>query len=324
VTQLWREEGEFAWKEYCKSRGFLDDEDFWVEKGKDWKWICKAKMNVFPSDVLKEGVGCAEGNYPRKWKFEGDWKDNKMNGIGYKKDFKTGGQYKGNWKDGKLEGHGIFIDKCGDKYDGNWVDGMKDGYGTYYWGEGRWLGHRYDGGWKKGKMHGQGKYSYPSGTYYEGEWNEDMMHGTGTYHFANGDIYEGDWADDKRYGYGVFKFAKHECRYEGQFKGVREGRGVLIWKNGDRYEGEWKMNSRVGRGTLYCADGRVYQQTWNETLGALYYNVEPPKFPPDQSSGTSILIESGEKVSSSSIPKDEAFNDELSPPVEAPLGSLSV
>lgn len=109
-------------------------------------------------------------------------------------------------------------------------------------------------------MHGKGRYSYPSGTYYDGEWNDDMMHGRGIYSFANGDLYDGEWADDKRYGYGgkeiihnmmmsvVFTFAKHGCKYEGEFKGVREGKGTLIWKNGDTFEGQWKMNSRSGKG----------------------------------------------------------------------------
>jgi len=147
------------------------------------------------------------------------------------------------------------------------------------------------GGWKKGKMHGTGRYSYPSGTYYEGDWFEDMMHGKGIYSFANGDFYDGEWADDKRYGYGVFTFAKHGCQYKGEFKGVREGKGTLIWKNGDQFQGEWKMNSRVGSGILYCVDGQVYKQLWNETPGALYYNIEPSRLPdPTKNQGQSQLL----------------------------------
>lgn len=50
VNKIWYEVGELAWKQYCERRGLLKDEErteFYISNGKDWKWICKAKLVSF-------------------------------------------------------------------------------------------------------------------------------------------------------------------------------------------------------------------------------------------------------------------------------------
>ena len=70
-------------------------------------------------------------------KFDGEWKENNMNGVGVY-----------TWKDGR-------------KYEGEYQDDKKHGFGIYQWADGR----RYIGYWKFGKQHGLGKYIAGGGDY---------------------------------------------------------------------------------------------------------------------------------------------------------------
>lgn len=62
--------------------------------------------------------------------------------------------YEGEWKNDKMNGYGIYHYSNGDVYEGDWVDDMQSGYGKYYFTD----GNRYEGEWKDHKMHGAGKY----------------------------------------------------------------------------------------------------------------------------------------------------------------------
>lgn len=43
VNKRWQRISLQEWKRFCERRDFLKDELFWVERGKDWRWICKSK-----------------------------------------------------------------------------------------------------------------------------------------------------------------------------------------------------------------------------------------------------------------------------------------
>lgn len=62
--------------------------------------------------------------------------------------------YEGEWKNDKMNGYGIYHYSNGDVYEGDWVDDMQCGYGKYFFTD----GNRYEGEWKDHKMHGAGKY----------------------------------------------------------------------------------------------------------------------------------------------------------------------
>jgi hypothetical protein len=44
VNKKWYEETIVIWKKFCRKRNFLEDEAFWLERGKDWKWILQTKI----------------------------------------------------------------------------------------------------------------------------------------------------------------------------------------------------------------------------------------------------------------------------------------
>ncbi|NQW28224.1 MAG: hypothetical protein HQ474_09960 [Flammeovirgaceae bacterium] len=55
-------------------------------------------------------------------KYEGDWVDGKMNGLGTYT-FANGDKYEGDRVDGRMNGSGTYTYANGDKYEGDWVDG---------------------------------------------------------------------------------------------------------------------------------------------------------------------------------------------------------
>jgi hypothetical protein len=34
---------QIAWKQFCDKRGFCEDELFWNDRNRDWKWILQCK-----------------------------------------------------------------------------------------------------------------------------------------------------------------------------------------------------------------------------------------------------------------------------------------
>lgn len=69
------------------------------------------------------------------------------------------------------------------------------------------------------------------------------------------------------------------------------------------------MNARIGDGTLFCQDGRVFHQRWNETPGILYFNDEPLRFPSDPAHGTSVEVAKIEIEDELKRPKEESPSD---------------
>lgn len=79
-----------------------------------------------------------------------------------------GRKYEGEWKNNKMEGYGIFTWPDGRRYEGEYIDDKKEGKGVFYWPDGR----KYDGDWKNGKQHGIGVYTSATGKTKKGEWSE--------------------------------------------------------------------------------------------------------------------------------------------------------
>lgn len=79
-----------------------------------------------------------------------------------------GRQFEGEWKNNKMEGKGVFTWPDNRRYEGDYVDDKKEGYGIFYWPDGR----KYEGEWRNGKQDGVGVYTSASGKSKKGRWAE--------------------------------------------------------------------------------------------------------------------------------------------------------
>ena len=108
--------------------------------------------------------------------------------------WENGDKYVGDWKNNKMHGLGTYYYKESDnKYVGDWKNNKMHGFGTFYWNE----GDKYVGDYLNDKRHGKGKYTYKSGNKYDGDWVNGKRTGEGVYTFANGKKQEGVFKDSK-------------------------------------------------------------------------------------------------------------------------------
>ena len=109
---------------------------------------------------LRDGKGTFyyyENNEYERKKYEGDWKNDKIEGKG-KMIWKDGGIYEGEWSNNLKEGKGIEISPNGEKYEGNFKNSKCDGKGVFYYKN----GDRYEGDFKNDNKHGSGIMYYIS------------------------------------------------------------------------------------------------------------------------------------------------------------------
>lgn len=209
--------------------------------------------------------------------YEGDWSNNKPNGIG-RIIYPDSTFYTGNWDNGKKNGYGDIIYSNNDSYFGEWVNDEPQGLGRYYFSNGdiyngEWENgfqqgvgifnskdFIYQGDWQQGWIHGKGKITYPNDDDYEGDFVENKKSGIGYYHFKNGNFYEGEFIEDKFNGLGIFQFA-----------------------DGNRYEGTFYNGKINGDGTLYFQDGK-------ETIAITAFWDGSNKFP----NKASVLFSNGD------------------------------
>ena len=109
-------------------------------------------------------------------------------------------KYEGDWKNDKIEGKGKMIWKTGEVYEGEWSNNLKEGKGieTYTNGE------KYEGNFKNSKFEGKGVLYYENGDRYEGDFKNDNRHGSGIMYYIKGGKSMGDFFDDKPIGKHVF------------------------------------------------------------------------------------------------------------------------
>ena len=80
--------------------------------------------------------------------YKGNWKNNKMNGIGTMVWYDSGKMYYGHYLNNKKDGLGIFYWGFNKKWAGYWKDGLRDGPGILFIQENR----PEKGFWDKGKQ----------------------------------------------------------------------------------------------------------------------------------------------------------------------------
>ncbi len=103
-----------------------------------------------------EAPGFAATPDPGGWRYSGQWRSGKMDGVGTLS-YADGWSFTGDWRDGRISGSGVLRFPDGSVYDGEWADGRMDGFGVFTFPDG-W---RYVGQWRAGRMHGTGELIHP-------------------------------------------------------------------------------------------------------------------------------------------------------------------
>lgn len=173
--------------------------------------------------------------------YEGNWKDDKPNGIGRFMTIK-GCVYDGEFVDGHYQGKGTYINLEGNRYEGDFKNGVKEGNGTETNEDGTW----YTGDFSKNNKNGQGTFYWKDGSTYKGDFADNELHGTGVYKWADGRVYDGDWLNSNINGFGTFNWPDGR-KYTGSFvKHKKEGYGEYTWPNGKTIKGQWQNNKLEG------------------------------------------------------------------------------
>jgi len=157
--------------------------------------------------------------------------------------FSNGNYYQGEWKNNKINGEGTFTwKKSGNKYVGKSKDGLNHGFGIKTWKD---AGSKYIGEWEYDKEHGQGTMTWAGGNKYVGTWKHHKKHGQGTFTYANGKIEDGEWKNNKLNGFAKVTYADGT---------IEEG----IWKN-DKFLYSQKKptstsNPKIERYKSFCSE----------------------------------------------------------------------
>ena len=126
--------------------------------------------------------------------------------------YKEGYKYEGNWKDDKMCGFGtLWIEDRRKGYEGEWEDNCFHGRGTMFNTDlkrvvdfdgtdftklkGNWL--KFEGLFEKGKKHGIGSLLLANGDVFVGNFINDVVHGKGSYTSKKGATFAGLWQINK-------------------------------------------------------------------------------------------------------------------------------
>jgi hypothetical protein len=113
----------------------------WKDGLKNGKGIMKTNTMTYDGNWK---MGNIHGKGKIKWEngnvFEGEFKENHMNGNGYMIWYDLFEKYIGQWKDDKQNGNGIHIwyelpgelKEMRNRYVGQWKDGARNGYGVFF------------------------------------------------------------------------------------------------------------------------------------------------------------------------------------------------
>ena len=173
----WRNDQFTGWGRKSMRNGDVLEGKF-VNGELNGKGIFKSKENsVYIGDfVNSERNGKGELTTDR-FHYEGDFKDNQLNGNGIIDFNSEGYRYEGQFENNEITGKGICKWENGDIYEGPVKNGIIEGYGKYTYSDGK----IYEGEYINGIKQGRGKLIYPSNKMYEGIFKDGLPDGEGFY-----------------------------------------------------------------------------------------------------------------------------------------------
>ena len=203
-------------------------------------------------------------------KFEGNFEENILNGVGRLTDIIDNYTIEGNFKNSKLNG---FAKKYSEDYyyEGNFINNKKNGKGKEETEE-----YIYIGNYENDDKFGEGKVEYKKKKdKYEGEFKDNNITGKGIYIWENGHIFEGNFLNGKMHGFGKYKWPEGGMYIGNYVNGTREGYGEFHWPNNKVFKGNFKNGKPNGTGILiqdnkeknvFFKDGVIQGEVLNEKL----------------------------------------------------------
>lgn len=217
-----------------------------------------------PKQNLKYSFHLPMNNFIKNEYYIGDWNiDSKYHGYGIL--YIDNNKYEGNFRNGKLNGKGIVIySDIKVVLKGDWTNNLLNGKGEeYYIGDSNEF-VSYNGTFLKGKR-SFGKLLWKDTSYYEGGFNQNnKFNGYGKCYWNNlNEMYEGEWVDGNIHGKGKYYY-QNGSTYEGDYNmNKRHGYGQYIWNKTKYYVGGWKDDLQSGEG-VYCKEGIVVRGIWRK------------------------------------------------------------
>ncbi|BCU03742.1 morn repeat incomplete domain containing protein [Pandoravirus japonicus] len=216
------------WQDLYRRRYGPPVHRYFVDNGKDWRWLYQARSQCGVVD--SSGPGCVavkpEGRF-----------------------------YCGDLQQGVPHGYGLRV----------WIKGADAATRADPRRAFTLPGDaRREGTWACGKRHGRTIHTFADGDRYEGECANDLRHGHGTYTRPGAFTYRGTYARGKRNGWGVMCHHRSGRRYEGRWEhGQRGGQGTLFMSDGRSHRGQWRSGTPCGWGVHTWPNGQRVEGTWN-------------------------------------------------------------
>ncbi|AJF96758.1 Morn repeat protein [Pandoravirus inopinatum] len=228
------------WRRLYRARFGAPLHERFVDEGKDWLWLYRARACVVRGEATGSAVGTCTVAGRHGGVFSGDLLDGKPHGYGLCLGNASSGnnppasvgaivaRREGHWRNGLMHGYGMHVCADGVTYRGDWVNDMYHGRGVRTHPDGRIV---YRGEWEQNRACGYGVCDYGDGRRYEGQWAKGVPEGYGSLTYGNVDDGDGDAGADL--GHAI-------ATYRGMFRaGAYNGYGVAVRRCGTRIEGQW-------------------------------------------------------------------------------------
>ena len=203
-------------------------------------------------------------------KFEGNFEENILNGVGRLTDIIDNYTIEGNFKNSKLNG---FAKKYSEDYyyEGNFINNKKNGKGKEETED-----YIYIGNFENDDKFGEGKVEYKkTKDKYEGDFKDNNITGKGIYIWENGHIFKGNFLNGKMHGFGQYNWPKGGYYIGNYVNGLKEGYGEFHWPNNKVFKGNFKNGKPNGTGILiqdnkeknvFFKDGVIQGEVLNEKM----------------------------------------------------------